>query len=220
MKFTKETLNVLKNFAGINQGIEFRAGNVIKTMHPHKVVMAEAQIQENMPLDFAVYDLNQFLNAGNLFDDPEFNFDSESVEISGGNRVVNYRASDRSMITLPPEKEVTFPGEEVSFSVSEEDFDAVLKASSILGVNDIAVVGDGEKVYLKALDQKSSSSNNFVIDTGATTDKVFTALFKVENLKLMSGSYDIKIAQRAGLFQNKNIPLKYWVTVEQGSTFQ
>ena len=58
MKLSNETLTVLKNFAGINQSILVRKGNKLRTISVMKNILAEAEITEEFPKDFGIYDLN------------------------------------------------------------------------------------------------------------------------------------------------------------------
>ena len=61
MKLSNETLTVLKNFASLNSGIQFKQGNSIKTISTGKNVLAMLYLKDSLPQDFCVYDLNQFL---------------------------------------------------------------------------------------------------------------------------------------------------------------
>ena len=63
MKLSEKTLNILKNFSSINQSILVKQGNQLRTISVAKNILAEAEIKEDFPRDFAIYDLNQFLNG-------------------------------------------------------------------------------------------------------------------------------------------------------------
>ena len=71
MKLSDNTLTILKNFAGINNSILVKKGNKLRTISVAKNILAEAEITpEEFPRDFAIYDLNQFLNFLSLDKDP------------------------------------------------------------------------------------------------------------------------------------------------------
>ena len=61
MKLSDKTLALLKNFAGINQSILVKQGSKLRTISIAKNILAEVEITEEFPRDFAIYDLNQFL---------------------------------------------------------------------------------------------------------------------------------------------------------------
>ena len=80
MKLSDNTLNVLKNFAGINNSILVKEGNKLRTISVAKNILAEANITEEFPRDVAIYDLNQFLNGLGLHSDPDLDFSPESSD--------------------------------------------------------------------------------------------------------------------------------------------
>ena len=91
MKLSDQTLTVLKNFAGINNSILVKQGTQLRTISVAKNILAEAAIDEDFPRDFAIYDLNQFLNGLSLHQDPEMDFKEETyLTIREGKRRVKY----------------------------------------------------------------------------------------------------------------------------------
>ena len=75
MKLSDKTLVILKNFAGINNSILVKRGDSLRTISLAKNILAEANIKEEFPRDFAIYDLNQFLNGLGLHQDPELDLE-------------------------------------------------------------------------------------------------------------------------------------------------
>ena len=71
MKLSESTLSLLKNFSTINQSILFKQGTKLRTISVMKNILAEATITEEIPKDFGIYDLNQFLNGLSLHQSPE-----------------------------------------------------------------------------------------------------------------------------------------------------
>ena len=216
MRLSEQTVSLLKNFAGINQNIQFKAGNKLQTISAQKNILVDAEVPELFPSDFAIYDLNKMLGVMSLFQDPELEIGDKTMKVGGK---VNYMFADPSMIVTPPEKELTFPEAEVKFAMSNVDFSQTTKAAATLGLPHVCVVGDGSKITLGATDVNNSSSDDFVTEVG-TTDKNFCMVFKIENLKLFAGDYDVEITSKGiSKFSHTSISLQYFIATESDSTF-
>jgi hypothetical protein len=221
MKLSDKTLSLLKNFSGINQSILFRQGNKLRTISVMKNILAEAEITEEFPKDFGIYDLNQFLNGLNLHQNAELDFDNDGyVVIREGKMRSKYFFADPSVIVIPPDKEITLPSEDVCFELNTQQLDKLLKASAIYQLPDLSAVGDAGVVKLVVRDKKNDTSNDFSIVVGET-DGVFTFNFKVENIKILPGSYDVVISQKLlSRFTSTDKDLKYYIAMEPDSTFE
>jgi len=216
MRLSEQTVSLLKNFAGINQNIQFKAGNKLQTISAQKNILVDAEVPEAFPSDFAIYDLNKMLGVMSLFQDPELEIGDKTMKVGGK---VNYMFADPTMIVTPPEKELTFPEAEVKFAMSNVDFSQTTKAAAMLGLPHVCVVGDGSKITLGATDVNNSSSDDFVTEVG-TTDKSFCMVFKIENLKLFAGDYDVEITSKGiSKFSHTSINLQYFIATESDSTF-
>ncbi len=226
MKLSNDTLSVLKNFGSINQGLLFNQGKTLKTVSSLKNILAEATINEEIPTEFGVYDLNNFLSVVSLHkDDPSFEFSDNNVVIvgNGGRSKILYRFCAGNLINTPPEKALTMPDPEVSFSLSAEDFEWILRAASVLSSPQIAIESDGTKINIVTLDLQNDSAHTDSLELPVTgTGDKFRMIFKTEVIsKLMSGSYDVKISSKGiSQFTNQKNPIKYWVTTEPGSKFE
>ena len=221
MKLSNETLTVLKNFAGINQSILVKKGNKLRTISVMKNILAEAEITEEFPKDFGIYDLNQFLNGLNLHQNAELNFDNDGyVVIREGKMRSKYFFADSSVIVIPPDKEITLPSEDVCFELNTQQLDKLLKASAIYQLPDLSAVGEAGVIKLVVRDKKNDTSNNFSIVVGET-DSVFTFNFKVENIKILPGAYEVVISQKLlSRFTSTDRDLKYYCALEPDSTFE
>ena len=220
MKLTDNTLTILKNFAGINNSILVKQGIKLRTISVAKNILAEAVIDEEFPRDFAIYDLNQFLNGLSLHQDPEMDFKEESyLSIREGKRRVKYFFADPNVIISPPDKEISLPSEDVHFQLDSTSLEKLLKAAAVYQLPDFCVVGGDGVVKLVVRDKKNDTSNEFAIVVGET-DKEFTFNFKVENIKIIPGAYDVIITQKLlSLFTNTQHDLKYFIALEPDSTF-
>ncbi len=220
MKLSDSTLTILKNFAGINNSILVKQGNKLRTISVAKNILAEAEIKEEFPRDFAIYDLNQFLNGLGLHQDPDLDFKEESyLTILEGKRRVKYFFADPQVIISPPEKEITLPSEDVHFQLDSTSLEKLLKAAAVYQLPDFCVVGNAGAVKLVVRDKKNDTSNEYAITVGET-DKEFTFNFKVENIKIIPGAYDVGVSSKLlSKFQNTQHNLKYYIALEPDSTF-
>ena len=221
MKLSKSTLDILKNFSNINQSICFKEGTELSTLSIQKNILSRAIVEEKFPKNFAIYDLGEFLNGLTLFEDPEFNFDNDSyVIIKDKRNTSRYFFADPSTIVQPPENRVELPSKDITFSVAWSDVSNIIKAAGIYQIEDLAVVGDGETIKLVVRDKKNDTSNNYSVRVGAT-DAQFCFNFKVENLKLLPGDYQVTISkQNASLFRDVNRDLEYLIALEPDSKYE
>ena len=220
MKLSEKTLTLLKNFSTINQSILFKKGNSLRTISVMKNILAEAQIDEDLPKDFGIYDLNQFLNGLGLHQSPELDFQDDSyVLIKEGKMRSKYFFADPNVIVTPPDKEITLPSEEASFELSTSQLDKLLKAAAIYQLPDLSVVGGDGVVKVLVRDKKNDTSNNFSIVVGET-ESTFSFNFKVENIKILPGTYRVDVSQKLlSRFTCQNYALKYYIALEPDSTF-
>jgi hypothetical protein len=221
MKLSENTLTILKNFSGINQSILVKQGNTLKTISIAKNILAEAQITEEFSRDFAIYDLNQFLNGLSLHQDPDLDFSDDShITIREGKRRVKYFYADPNVIVSPPEKQIKLPSQDVCFQLETGATEKLVKAAAVYQLPDISAIGGAGVIRLVVRDKKNDTSNEYSIVVGET-DKEFTFNFKVENLsKIISGAYDVVLSEKLlSQFTNTKYNLSYWIAMEPDSTF-
>jgi hypothetical protein len=222
MKLSENTITILKNFSGINQSILVKKGNKLRTISIAKNILSEAEISENFPRDFAIYDLNQFLNGLSLHQDPDLDFSEDSyITIRDGKRRVKYFYSDPNVIVSPPEKQINLPSKDICFQLESGITERLVKAASVYQLPDISVIGEAGVIRLVVRDKKNNTSNEYSIVVGET-DNVFTFNFKVENLnKIISGAYDVVLSEKLlSQFTNTKYNLSYWIAMEPDSTFE
>ena len=220
MKLSDKTLTLLKNFSSINQSILFKQGSSLKTISVMKNILAEATIEEDLPTDFGIYDLNQFLNGLGLHQNPDLDFENQGhVVIREGRSRTKYFFADPNVIVTPPDKEITLPSEDVSFELSTSHLDKLLKAAAIYQLTDLAVVGGDGVVKIVVRDKKNDTSNDFSIVVGET-ESTFSFNFKVENIKILPGTYDVVVSQKLlSRFTCRDYDLTYYIALEPDSTF-
>ena len=221
MKLSESTLSLLKNFSTINQSILFKQGNKLRTISVMKNILAEATITEELPKDFGIYDLNQFLNGLGLHHQPDLDFGNDGhVVIKEGRMRSKYFFADPNVIVTPPDKDISIPTEDVSFELSTQQLDKLLKAAGIYQLPDLAVKGGDGVVKLVVRDKKNDTSNSFSVIVGET-DKTFTFNFKIENIKILPGTYEVVVSQKLlSKFTNTDCDLKYYIALEPDSTYE
>lgn len=220
MKLSDNTLTILKNFAGINNSILVKQGNKLRTISVAKNILAEADITEEFPRSFAIYDLNQFLNGLNLHQNAELDFENDNyVVIREGRSRSKYFFADPNVIVTPPDKSIALPSEDVCFILDTKELDKLLKAAAVYQLPDLSVVGEAGVVKLVVRDKKNDTSNDFSVVVGET-DEVFTFNFKVENIKIIPGNYEVVISSKLlSRFKNTGFDVTYYIALEPDSTF-
>jgi len=215
MKLSNDTREVLKNYSTINANLLVTSGNQIATMSQMKNIVSKATLPDIFESEFAIYDLNEFLSAMSLFDDPELDFGDSSVKISQGGQSLNYFYSDPTVVTTP-KSDITMPDPDATFTLKQSVFNQVLKASSVLGVPDMVLdVDETGHMNLRVSDRKNDTSNSFSVEVGegGTPNQKF--FFKVENLKLLSGDYEVKVSSKGiSNFKNINKDVEYFIALE------
>ena len=221
MKLSDNALAILKNFAGINNSILVKEGNKLRTISVAKNILAEAEIKEEFPRDFAIYDLNQFLNGLSLHQDPDLDFQQETyLSIKEGKRRVKYFFADPNVIIAPPEKDITLPTQDVCFQMDSVTLEKLVKAAAVYQLPDLSAIGEAGVIKLVVRDKKNDTSNEYAIVVGET-DKEFEFNFKVENIKIIPGAYDVVVSSKLlSQFTNTQHNLKYYIALEPDSTFE
>ena len=222
MKLNQTTQEILKNFSEINTNILIKPGSELNTISTMKNILAKATINESFDSEFGIYDLNEFLSVVSSLDKPELTLQEKHMTISaeGSRSKVKYFYSDPSVI-VSPTKEVNMPESDVTFSLSESNLAQLRKMAAILSSPDLALIGtkDGD-VVLKVCDKKNDTSNKFDIVVGENATANYTFYFKVENLKMISGDYDVAVSSKSiAHFTNTKLPIEYWIALEPDSVF-
>ena len=220
-KLSDNTLTILKNFAGINNSILVKQGTKLRTISVAKNILAEADIKEEFPRDFAIYDLNQFLNGLGLHQDPDLDFNEDSyLSIKEGKRRVKYFYADPNVIISPPEKAINLPSQDVCFQLDSASLEKLVKAAAVYQLPDLSAIGEAGVIKLVVRDKKNDTSNEYAIVVGET-DKEFSFNFKVENIKILPGTYEVVVSQKLlSRFTSKNHDLTYYIALEPDSTFE
>lgn len=215
MKFSENTLSVLKNFASINSGVVLKAGKVQKTISPEKSILVEATLDHDIPSDFGIYDLNQFLGNVTTLKDPELTFTSEKVTLDNGVVPFDYSACSTNLIISPPEKELVLKQVDVTFTLTNTLLQTLLKLGAMNNLPNLSVVGKNGELRLRIHEKANDTSNSGYPKIGDYAGNDFSATFKTENLKLLPDDYTVELQIGAfAKFVNKAGNLKYFIALE------
>ena len=218
MKLSNETINVLKNFSTINQNLVIKEGSYISTMSAMKNIVAKAKVEEVFEKEFAIYDLNEFLSALSLFGKPDLDFQNDFVVITeeGSSKSLKYWYSDPSVVTTPT-KDITMPSNEVKFDFSSDSLAEITRAASVIGAPDMVL----ENGKLRVTDKKNTTANDYATELDVPESDVnYKFWFKVENLKLLPGSYSVEVSsKKISKFTNSNIDINYFIALEPESSY-
>jgi hypothetical protein len=221
MKLNQNTIETLKNFAGINTNILIKQGDELSTISTMRNIFAKAKISDEFTNEFGIYDLNEFLSTISLFDKPQLSLKDKFMTISseGSKSKSTYFYSDPSVI-VSPNKPVNMPEADLTFNLSQKNYKELLNAAAILKAPDLALIGTkGGDIVLKVCDKKNDTSNTFDIVVGQNATADYTFYFKVENMKMLDGDYDVSVSSKSiSHFKNKKLPVEYWIALEPDST--
>ena len=223
MELSENTLNVLRNFSGINQNMLIKTGTNIKTISEARNVVATADVTEEFPKDFGIYDLNEFIGVMGLVDAPSLKFDEDYVTVSdsSGRSKVKYFYAAEETLTAPT-KDVTMPDADVKFTLDNSTLNRLKKAASTLGHSEVSIKAKDGVLSLSVVENQNATSNAFSIDIDGEfkQDAVFNFIISISNLKILPGDYEVEISSKLiTQFKNKEIPLKYWIALEKSSTY-
>ena len=190
----------------------------MSTMSAMKNIVAQSTVDEEFSQEVAIYDLNEFLASMSLFNSPDLKFKDDFVIMSeeGKKSSLKYWYSDPSVVTTVT-KEINMPECEVEFTLSSDVLSNVQKAAAVIGAPDMVL----ENGSLRVTDKKNDTANAYSIDVVDTDDDVdYKFWFKVENLKLLSGDYNVSVSsKRISHFKNTNVDIEYFIALEPESHY-
>ena len=219
MKLSENTLNVLKNFASINQGIIVKPGSTLRTISSNKTILAEAKVEETFEKEFGIYDLNKVLSVIDK-NSPEVALEKDHMVFQSFGKI-RVRYTEPSLIMAPPNKNISVPSYDVSFDLSAEALNWIFSMAAVLKCPNIVVKsdGDGGDINVWAMDVKGEIVDDATIKVGEGCESSFQAVLKVENLKILSGAYNVKISNvGVSVFKHSSKSVTYWIAIEKAAS--
>ena len=222
MKLSQKTLSLLKNYSTINGNLVIKEGNKILTISDKKNVMSSSDIEESFDQSFGIYDLNEFLGAYSLVENPTLDFSNDSVTMSSGDSSITYRFSDTSILTSP-EREVGLPSTDLSVTLTSDTISNIRKASAVLNAPVVSIISEGgdSPIQCKVFDPSNPTANTYKIALPASASSVQCDFrFLVENLKMLPDDYLLSISSKLiSQCEGVNNNVKYWIALEKSSSF-
>ena len=229
MILSDNTLEVLKNFASINPNLVFNPGQRLSTISEAKTIMAKAEIVEDFPQEFGIYDLNELLSVYGLIENPQVSFEDKAVLISntvGGNKLPNqqkikYFFAEKEILTTP-QKDIQMPNAEVGVNITSDVMAQIRKAAAVLGHTELTLAGNDGVIKAIVSDGRDATSNSFELelDMDNSCKNEFNFVVSIPNLKLLDGDYFVSISSKLiSNWVNSNYPVEYFIALEKNSVF-
>ena len=224
MKLSKETISVLKNFSTIQPNLVVKPGSTISTLADAKNIIAEANVKETFPQEFGIYNLNEFINALSLVEDPELEFSESYVTIVGkDSSKVTYHFADPSILTTK-EKEIAMPPSELSVTLTDDQINTIRRAAGALGQSVLSFTVENDECIARVKDPNNASANSFSIVVKKGMSECYNQefcdaidfQFLIANLKLIPGTYNIEISSKLISTWNGN-DANYFIALEKTS---
>ena len=223
MQLSERTIEILKNFATINPSIVIQQGNLVRQVSPSKTILSHALVEENFPNKFGIYDLNRFLGTLSLFTKPDLFFTDYYVAIKSGSQQSKFFYCEPEQIMTPPDNELPVDNVIAEFTLTEHDLAAIMKGANVLQAPEFVIEHRAGDIVITAKDSKNTASNTFERKVGEALESPveFSAIIKVEHVKLAPGSYDVRLSS-SGLvhFKQTSGSLQYWIVTENSSKYQ
>lgn len=217
MKLSKETVALLRNYATINGNLLIKAGNKLSTISASKAVYSSSVVKETFSTDFGIYDLSEFLGALSIFSDPDIDFTDKYATISEGKSSVRYYSAD-STVLVAPTKDLKLPPIDIEFTMTADQINMISKTSGVLRAQDLVFRGSNGTLTATVSDRKNDTANAYTMELG-DTDSTFEAFVRIENLKLIAGSYTVQFSSKK-IARFATGDLQYVIALESDSTFQ
>lgn len=218
MKISKETINVLTNYATINSNLYIREGNLLSTVSPFGNIFSTVTLEDEFPADFGIYDISDFLKIVNIFEDPDLEFDSKYVSITSNGSAVKYFGAAKEVLHTT-DKKIVMPSEEVKFKLPVDKLNMLFKAASALKATNLYVRSEDGKIKILVVDKKSETNNEFQYTVG-DTELDFNFNVNIESLKIIPTDYTVSISSKRLIkFASDASDLVYYIACENDSTF-
>jgi len=223
MKFSDKTMKLLKNFSTINQNILFRKGNVITTISNAKNLIAKTVIDEDIPKEFSIYDLNSLLAMISYDKDngSEIEFASKSLKIKNSFGVFEHFYTQPEFIVIAPKNIVEYDTVH-SFELTEKQLKVIEKSSAITNAEFFTLMSIDGRFDGLINNRIDETSNKFTIDLG-NADIDFNVYVDITDIKIIPGDYTVEVALTPSgktcvlVFNNNDIDLQYMLACKIGS---
>jgi len=221
MKLSNKTIDILRNFGAIQPNLVVEPGSTISTLAEAKHIMAEAQIEETFDSGFGIYDVNEFLSAHSLFENPELEFSDNHATIKSDDAKVKYHFADTEILTKKSQS-IQMPPADLSFSFTEANINNIRKAAASLSLDSptLSLVVEDGNIIARVLCTQNPSSNSYSLVIGKYDGESSADYrFNIDNLKLIGGDYSVDITNKLiSNWKHETVPVQYWIALDKTST--
>ena len=219
MKLSQDTLAILKNFSIIQPNLVVEPGSTISTLAEAKHIMAEATIDETFNHKFGIYDLNEFLSAVSILEDPELDISDSLMTIKADKARVNYHFADTEILTTKTQS-IQMPPADISFTFTEQAINNIRRAAGALNLDTpiLSITVEGEDIVAKVLCINNPSSNSYSLIIGKHEGEPIESDFRfdINNLKLINGDYTVDITKKLiSNWKHQSKQIQYWIALDK-----
>ena len=218
VRLSKNTIEVLKNFASINGNLAITKDKELKTVSVAKNLMGKVNIEEDFPYDFGIYDLSEFIGVMNMFEDPDLQFDENMKFVTfkddKGASVKYYFSSIEHLVT--PDHVISLPDVSCKFNLSMDQLNNIRKASSALKADNLIVKTSSTGIKATVTEDGNPTSNEYSFDVEGTSYKDGTYKFDINNFKFVNtDDYEFEISSTHIASVKSSGDMQYWLALEK-----
>lgn len=220
MKISKNTLNILKNYAKINSKLYIFAGNSIATWTKERNQFSDAVVEDNFPVDFGIVDLPRFLASVSMYNDPEFTFGKDCVRFGEGSSTTTYYYGEPMLFDMTQaKKRIRMPETPIQFDLSADQLASIYKSASVLQAPNLSILSDNDEVIVRVHDITVETSSKYTVrEFGSAKGHTINLNFAVEFMSMILDDYTVSLSERIVQFESKNMDLRYFYACLGGST--
>lgn len=227
MKISKETFQVLQNFASIQEGLVVDEANVIKTGSIDLSTIAIYDTEETFPV-FSIWDLakfNQLISTLGI-DNCDFDFEGSEdfVTITSEKKKIEYGYAEIGTIPVFEQLhdssrykdfKVKDGEESFTFNLKSDDINQLRKINNIFNFSEdvlkIEMVDGKGKITVFSEDGEDLSNYEVDID-GEGSGEAFT---KIDDMIMISDDYYATVTPKMIQYASENQPLLYFIRTYQ-----
>jgi len=215
-KLSDQTRKIIQNFSNINPSMLFKPGKTLATIAPAAGILAFAEVEEEFPQAFAIYDLSRFLSILSTYDDPVLVFADKHVTIQtvDNNKRYHYRYTSESMIVAPPEGKIKVTDVLGSFELPAPALANLLKVMSISGHLDVTIACKDKVLFLQAIDLKEKKTDDYISVLGELDVANFQVRLQRDWLATLMTGKNYSVTVDKGFVRFTSAPLDYYIAVE------
>lgn len=217
---SKQTMDILKNFSSISNGIAFKEDSPLKAQSPQNDLFAIATVPEKFPTH-SIYEVSKLLAVLGTFKDPTLEYGDKAVTIKSGNAKLDYHYAFEGLIKYN-EKNPKLVDPIHQFKMPAAQLQQTLTIASQLRHNEMQFKTEDGKCLVRAVtvnNKKLDETNAFSMEIGDVSGVEFDCSVKIDNVtKLFDGDYNVSIYMVGdkGMIQfaHDAIDLKYFVAIQ------